>query len=167
MKFVFNETIKTSETRLNNIISVNLVKSKKKKMKNLFLSICAAAVLASCGTMSSPSASKVGKSQPSLANTKWTLADNVKGKVPTLNIEGEKINGNAGCNNYFGTAKVDIATGSFSAGQMGSTRMACDNMSVEQNFMDMVGKANKYVVSGNTLELYKDNLLLLKFNKAE
>ncbi|MGG5208048.1 META domain-containing protein [Chryseobacterium sp. MIQD13] len=136
-------------------------------MKNLFLSICAAAVLASCGTTSSASASKVGKTQPSLANTKWTLADNVKGKVPTLNIEGEKINGNGGCNNYFGTAKIDPSTGDFSAGQMGSTKMMCNNMSVEQNFMDMVGKANKYVVSGTTLELYKDNLLLLKFNKAE
>lgn len=144
-----------------------MIKSKKKKMKNLFLSICTAVVLVSCGTMSSPSASKVGKSQPSLASTKWALADNVKGKVPTLNIEGEKISGNAGCNNYFGTAKVDASTGDFSAGQLGSTRMACDNMSVEQNFMDMIGKANKYVVSGNTLELYKDNLLLLKFNKAE
>lgn len=136
-------------------------------MKNLFLSICAAAVLVSCGAMSGSSASKVGKSQPSLANTKWTLADHVKGKIPTLNIEGEKLNGNAGCNNYFGTVKLDASNGTFSAGQMGSTRMMCDNMSVEKNFMDMVGKANKYVVSGNTLELYQDNLLLLKFNKSE
>jgi hypothetical protein len=40
--------------------------------------------------MSSPSASKVGKAQPALVNTKWTLADNVKGKIPTLNIEGRK-----------------------------------------------------------------------------
>ncbi|AZA85254.1 heat-shock protein HslJ [Chryseobacterium lactis] len=136
-------------------------------MKNLFLSICAAAVLASCGSMTSPSASKVGKAQPALVNTKWTLADNVKGKIPTLNIEGEKITGNAGCNNYFGTAKIDPSTGDFSAGQMGSTKMMCNNIGVEQNFMDMMGKANKYVISGNTLELYKDNLLLLKFNKAE
>jgi heat shock protein HslJ len=63
--------------------------------------------------MSSPSASKVGKAQPSLVNTKWTLADNVKGKIPTLNIEGEKITGNAGCNNYFGTATIDPSTGEF------------------------------------------------------
>ncbi|WP_292009199.1 META domain-containing protein [Chryseobacterium sp.] len=137
-------------------------------MKNLFLSMCAAAVLASCGSrMSSSSSSKLGKAQPSLANTKWTLADNVKGKVPTLNIDGEKVSGNAGCNNYFGTLTMDASTGNFSAGQMGSTRMMCDNMSVEQNFMDMMQKANKYVVVGSTLELYKDNLLLLKFNKAQ
>lgn len=136
-------------------------------MKNLFLSICAAAVLTSCGSMTSASASKVGKSQPSLANTKWTLADNVKGKVPTLNVEGERVNGNAGCNSYFGTARLDASNGSFSASQIGSTKMMCDNISVEKNFLDMMAKANKYVVSGNTLELYQNNLLLLKFNKSE
>ncbi|MPN27835.1 hypothetical protein SDC9_175269 [bioreactor metagenome] len=43
--------------------------------------------------------------------------------------------------------------------------MACDNMSVETNFFNMLNEVNKYIVSGNTLELYKDNLLLLKFNK--
>ena len=136
-------------------------------MKKLFLSVCTIAVLASCTTASNASSSKVGKSQASISNTKWTLADNVKGKKPTLNIDGEKVNGNAGCNNYFGTLSVDAASGTFSAGQMGSTRMACDNMSVEQNFLNMMGKVNKYVVSGSTLELYQDNLLLLKFNKAE
>ncbi|CAA7390132.1 MULTISPECIES: META domain-containing protein [Chryseobacterium] len=136
-------------------------------MKNLFLSICATVVLASCGSMSSASSSKVGKSQPSLVNTKWTLDETVKGKVPTLQIESEKINGNAGCNNYFGTVKMDMSTGSFLAGQMGSTKMMCNNMNVEQNFLDMISKTNKYVISGNKLELYKDNLLLLKFNKAE
>lgn len=136
-------------------------------MKNLFLSICTVAFLASCGTMANSSASKVGKSQPSISATKWVLADNVKGKTPTLNIEGSKVNGNAGCNSYFGTLSTDTSSGSFSASQLGSTRMACDNMSVEQNFMSMMGKVNKYVVSGNTLELYQDNLLLLKFNKSE
>jgi heat shock protein HslJ len=136
-------------------------------MKNLFLSICTVAFLASCGTMANSSSSKVGKSQPSISATKWVLADNVKGKTPTLNIDGAKVNGNAGCNSYFGTLATDAASGAFAASQLGSTKMACDNMSVEQNFMSMMQKANKYVVNGTTLELYQDNLLLLKFNKAE
>lgn len=139
----------------------------KSKMKNIFLSICTFAILASCGTMSSSSASKVGKTQPSISNTKWVLADNVKGKTPTLNIEGTKISGNAGCNNYFGGVATDATSGTFSTSQMGSTKMFCDNMSVEDNFLQMMHKANKYVVSGSTLELYQDNLLLLKFNKSE
>lgn len=125
------------------------------------------ALVASCGTMKNSSTSKVGKAQPSIANTKWTLADNVKGQVPTLNIEGSKLNGNAGCNRYFGSVVMETASGTFTPSQMGSTKMACENMSVEKNFMDMIQKANKYVVSGTTLELYQDNLLLLKFNKTE
>ncbi|WP_439478963.1 META domain-containing protein [Chryseobacterium aquaticum] len=136
-------------------------------MKRVFLSLCTVVVLASCGTMASSSSSKVGKSQPSISATKWVLADNVKGKTPTLNIDGAKVTGNAGCNNYFGTLSTDAASGSFMASQLGSTKMACENMSVEQNFMSMMQKANKYVVSGTTLELYQDNLLLLKFNKSE
>jgi heat shock protein HslJ len=136
-------------------------------MKNLFLSICTVAVLVSCGAMKNASSSNVGKAQPSIANTKWVLADNVKGQVPTLNVEGSKINGNSGCNKFFGGVTMETASGKFEASQMGSTKMACANMSVEQNFLDMLQKANKYVVSGNTLELYQDNLLLLKFNKSE
>ena len=38
-------------------------------------------------------------------------------------------------------------------------------MSVEQNFLKMLSEANRYVINGSVLELYKDNLLLLKFNK--
>ncbi|MFC7348237.1 META domain-containing protein [Chryseobacterium zhengzhouense] len=136
-------------------------------MKNIVLGIFAMALVASCGTMKNTSASKVGKAQPSIANTKWTLADNVKGQVPTLNIEGSKLNGNAGCNRYFGSVVMETASGQFSPSGLGSTKMACENMSVEKNFMDMLQKANKYVVSGTTLELYQDNLLLLKFNKSE
>ncbi|UOE37177.1 META domain-containing protein [Chryseobacterium oryzae] len=136
-------------------------------MKNIFLSICTFALLASCGTTKNASAAKVGKEQPSIVNTKWALADNVKGQIPTLQIEGSKINGNSGCNRFFGGVVMDTTSGKFETSGVGSTRMACNNMSVEKNFLDMLQKANKYVVSGDTLELYQDNLLLLKFNKSE
>ncbi|WP_312090686.1 META domain-containing protein [Chryseobacterium sp.] len=136
-------------------------------MKNIFLSICTFALLASCGTTKNASAAKIGKEQPSIVNTKWALADNVKGQIPTLQIEGSKINGNSGCNRFFGGVVMDTASGKFETSGVGSTRMACNNMSVEKNFLDMLQKANKYVVSGDTLELYQDNLLLLKFNKSE
>jgi hypothetical protein len=43
--------------------------------------------------------------------------------------------------------------------------MACQNMEVEDNYFRMLNEATKYVVNGNTLELYKGNLLLLKFIK--
>lgn len=133
-------------------------------MKNLMMGLMASVVLFSCTATSSTS--KAGKSQPSIATSKWVLADVVKGKTPTLNIEGGRVTGNAGCNNYFGDVILDTSKGGFTAEKVGATRMFCDNMSVEDNFMKVLNETNRYVVSGNTLELYKDGLLLVKFNKA-
>ncbi len=134
-------------------------------MKNFFLSIFAIIFLASCSSVAT--SKKLGSSQPSIADTNWILNDNVKGNTPTLKIESGKISGNAGCNNYFGELLLDTSGGNFSASKVGSTRKMCDNMNVENNFLQMLSQANKYVVNGTTLELYKDNLLLLKFNKSE
>ena len=89
----------------------------------------------------------------------------MKGKTPTLNIETDKITGNGGCNSYFGEVLLDATAGNFSAKNIASTKMACADMSAESNFFSMLNEANKYVVNGNTLELYKGNLLLLKFSK--
>jgi len=133
-------------------------------VRNISLAVAFSATVASCTTMSS-SRSKVGSSQANITNTKWTLADDVKGKKPTLNIESGRITGNGGCNSYFGDLMLDPTVGNFSTKNIGSTKMACENMSVESNFFSMLGETTKYVVNGNTLELYKDNLLLLKFTK--
>lgn len=138
--------------------------SKKNIFRNIFLAIFVLATVVSCTTMAT-SKSKVGTPQPNIENTKWTLADQVKGKKPTLMIEATKITGNGGCNSYFGELILDRTVGNFSVKNIGSTRMACENMSEETNFLSMLGATTKYVVNGNTLELYKDNLLLLKFNK--
>ena len=131
-------------------------------MKNAFLAVFAAAAIVSCYTMST---SKVGTSQVNIANTKWTLAEQVKGKTPTLNVESNKITGNGGCNSYFGELSLDPTAGNFVVKNVGATKMACQNMEVEDNYFRMLNEATKYVVNGNTLELYKGNLLLLKFIK--
>ena len=133
-------------------------------MKNIVMAVAASVMLVSCGSITNIVKTS---NQPSLENTKWQLAENVKGKVPTLVFESGKISGNAGCNNYFGELTVDSSTGSFSAKNIGSTRMMCDNMATENNYLSMLPKATKYRVSGNSLELYQNNLLLLKFNKAQ
>lgn len=130
--------------------------------------VCFVALLAvfavSCSTIATIK-SKVGGSQANITGTKWTLADPVKGKTPTLTIEAGKVTGNGGCNNYFGDLTLDATVGNFSVSNVGSTRMACPNMSEESNFFSMLSNATKYVVTGNTLELYKGNLLLMKFTK--
>ncbi|MDR2206464.1 MAG: META domain-containing protein [Flavobacteriaceae bacterium] len=130
-------------------------------MKKLLL-IFVLAILASCSSVPKNKT----KTQPSLLNTNWTLAETLRGKkIPTLSIENGRISGNAGCNNYFGEVLLDPTTGNFSVSKVGSTKMACDNMSIEDNFLKLLSQVNKYAVNGNALELYKDDLLLMKFNK--
>ena len=131
-------------------------------MKNIFLSIFVAATLVACTSMSS---SKVGSSQVNIANTKWSLAENVKGNKPTLVLEAGKLTGNAGCNNYFGELSLDATAGNFKTNNVGSTRKICENMEVESQFFNMLKEVDKYVVNAGVLELYKGNLLLMKFNK--
>ena len=48
---------------------------------------------------------------------------------------------------------------------LGATRMLCDNISVEEDYLNLLEKVNKYVISETSLELYKDNVLLLKFKR--
>ena len=138
--------------------------SQKNIFRNISLAIFTAATIVSCSTVAT-SKSKVGTPQPNIDNTQWTLADNVKGKKATLVIESAKITGNGGCNNYFADVMIDRTVGNFSTQNIGATKMACPNMSEETNYFSMLGAATKYVVNGTTLELYKENLLLLKFNK--
>ncbi len=130
-------------------------------MKNIILALFAVITLVSCG-------SKAGFSskQEVVTNTKWILADNVSGsKVPTLNIETKRISGNGGCNNYFAEAMVNASNGTFVIGNVGATKMACNDLKTEQNFFNLLEQANKYAVKDGFLELYKDNLLLLRFKK--
>lgn len=138
-------------------------------MKKIVLGLLGAAIMASCGAVGNTSnISKVGTVQASLVNTQWVLNDSsVVGKKPTLIVESDnKVSGNAGCNNYFGNLSLDATAGNFDAKQIGSTRMSCNNLATEFSYLKMLNEVNKYVVSGNTLELYRDNLLLLKFTKA-
>ncbi len=131
-------------------------------MKNLATALFATCVLVSCSTVKS---SKVGSAQPNISNTSWELADAVKGTKPTIKIDNGKISGNAGCNKYFGELSLDTTAGNFMVSNAGATKMMCANMDVEDNFLKMLNQADKYVVSGNTLELYKGKLLLMKLNK--
>ncbi len=135
------------------------------KMKKLFFTSILALAIVSCTTRVG-NASKLGKSQAPITGTQWVLADDVANK-PTLVIEQNRISGNAGCNNYFSDAMIDTAAGNFSAKNVGSTRKMCNNMTTETAFMEVLPQVNKYVVTETTLELYKDNLLLLKFNKQQ
>ena len=132
-------------------------------MKKFFVLFMIALAIVSC-TSRLGNSSKLGKTQASITGTQWVLADDITNR-PTLVIEQNRISGNAGCNNYFSEATIDTSAGNFSAKNIGSTRKMCNNMITETAYLEVLPKVNKYVVTESTLELYKDNLLLLKFNK--
>ncbi|MGC4130091.1 MAG: META domain-containing protein [Bergeyella sp.] len=132
--------------------------------KKFIFIISTAVLMASCSSMAT-SGTAAGKAQPSIAESSWTLTEQVKGNTPTLKVEAGRLTGNAGCNTYFGNLTLNTSTGDFKAGELASTKKMCENMSIEKNFLKMLSEANRYAVNGNTLELYKDNLLLMKFNK--
>ncbi len=71
----------------------------------------------------------------------------------TLNEKENGITGFAGCNNFFGTYKLEEGNRiSFSA--LGATRMACpDRAFNESAFLEMFGLVDNYRITGDKLEL--------------
>ena len=131
-------------------------------MKKIISLLVIALIVISCGVISG------GKKQASLVNTKWTLLDkSITTKIPTLSVEANRITGSGGCNKYFSDLVLNAENGNFVVGNVGSTKMACDDMMTEQNYFNLLQQVNKYQVKEGYLELYKDNLLLLKFKKSE
>lgn len=131
-------------------------------MKYVFLVIILV-VLGACSSVSSV----ISGDKMNLEKTEWVLEDNNLNPVNeiTLGIEEGRIFGNASCNNYFGGVEIDANTGHFSVGNLGLTRKACHKMSAEHYFMSVLDKVNKYKINQGSLELYQDNVLLLKFKK--
>lgn len=129
-------------------------------------------ILASCSTTTNlGNISKLGGKQTSLSNTKWEVVDAMKTNAkPYISFDPETgLSGNAGCNKIFSqNITIQSQGGDFSVKDISSTRMACPSMdmNIERNFIKILESADKYVVVKNTLELYKGNILLMKFQKV-
>lgn len=76
-------------------------------------------------------------------------------KTPVITIEeAGRISGNASCNNFFGSFETD---GSFRLkfSKMGSTMMACNDMSLEREFLQKLEVVDNFTLRGDTLSLNK------------
>lgn len=106
-----------------------------------------------------------------LLNKKWTLTgwgnnnDALPGtmKEVFIQFETDRVNGQSGCNNYFGG--YTVKGNSITFGKLGSTMMACneESMATERKFHDALEKANKFKVENNVLKLYQDKELIAQF----
>ncbi len=70
---------------------------------------------------------------------------------PTLVVEGAKVSGMGGCNRYSGPVTVDGNSVRF--GPLVSTRMACEQLAVEQSFFDALEGVRTFAAEGERLKL--------------
>lgn len=73
--------------------------------------------------------------------------------APTLQLDGKRASGNAGCNRYGGAYLA--REGYLRFGAMTSTLMACDPalLSQESRYLKLLGQVRGFTLSGNTLTL--------------
>ncbi|MFV0536744.1 MAG: META domain-containing protein [Dysgonomonas sp.] len=105
---------------------------------------------------------------------KWNLTSIAGGdlatlftnKIPTMEITADgNVNGNAGCNNYRSTYKLDSNTITF--GPVMSTKMACPGLQGEQLFTSLLTTPLQAALDGNKLTLSKEGNVVLELTKAE
>ena len=56
---------------------------------------------------------------------------------------------------------LDAESGNFVVGNVGSTKMACEEMKTEQNYFNLLQQVNKYQVKDGYLELYINGVSVL------
>lgn len=76
----------------------------------------------------------------------------------TLEIAGDRVSGRAACNRYFGS----YAEGRF--GQMGSTRMACDEglMQIESRFLGLLAEVDGVDIDKGEFRLLRGDEIVIR-----
>lgn len=103
--------------------------------------------------------------ESTIAGKKWKLTElngtavlNTSGSDKDFFIqlqqEKSRLNGYAGCNNFFGTFELKEGN-RITFSKMGSTMMACPNMTTEQELMKVLETVDNYTTDGKTLQLSK------------
>ncbi len=71
-----------------------------------------------------------------------------------------RVGGNAGCNRYFGVARV--SDGAIEFGALGVTRMACPppQMELEARYLKALAAVSRWAVDAPTLTLFGDGVAL-------
>jgi heat shock protein HslJ len=117
--------------------------------------------------------SKSHVEQPAIAGeppVEWRLTTMQGSAVtapPQVTLQLSKdstMSGKSFVNNYFGNAAISPGS-AISLGQVGSTMMAASQelMNFEQTYFQLLGKVNRYKVSGDTLTLLHDDEKVLEF----
>jgi heat shock protein HslJ len=143
-----------------------------KRLKLLTIAVCALS-LSACSIFKK---SADGSQETSvITDRKWKLvelygkpvADKVNGKEPFLQLHttDNRYSASGGCNGIGGNFSLEGTTRiKFSAGM--STKMACDNMEIENELTKVLMTADNYSLSGDSLSLNKARMAPLARFKA-
>ena len=73
----------------------------------------------------------------------------------TLRLEGQRVSGHGGCNNYFGGIEEGKEPGEIEVGMLAGTRMACEPqiMDLESAYMQALQQANRFSFLAGRLAL--------------
>jgi heat shock protein HslJ len=113
-----------------------------------------------------------------LQDTKWILVElmGVPVNAATLPkqafliLQSSEIRaiGTAGCNNFNGEYDVDESKMSIRFSKMTTTLMACENMEVEAQFLEIIETVDNYSLNGKALTLNRAKMApLMRFVAAE
>lgn len=131
-------------------------------MRHLLTLCMTTALLAACSSDGTYSAAPPAEASFQLAGKEWVLVE-LNGRAvaesersPTLNLTTDnKINGNGGCNRFFGSYEI-LPEKRIRFSGVGSTRMACaDGMQTEAAYLAVFSDADSYSLTGSTLSLDK------------
>lgn len=76
-----------------------------------------------------------------------------------LLMSGEKrISANGGCNNLFGSYTLNEENFRLTVSQLASTKMACENMKIEDELGDVLSRMDSYHLANDTLQLFKGRM---------
>ena len=115
------------------------------------------------------------KGKYALAETKWKLVE-LNGKVVTntsnkeyyINLDSKtgKFAAFAGCNKIFGSFVMKAAT-KLAFSNIGSTKMACPEMTTETNFNKALTKVDNYMIEGAMLHFHNGKKAVAKFEASK
>lgn len=129
-------------------------------MKKVFVSLCMASALiglSSCGsTKNAATLSSIGGEWNIIEVNGTSVVPAPGQEFPFIGFDTKngKVYGNSGCNRMMGSFDVNAKPGTISLGAMGSTRMACPDMTVENNVLSALAQVKKYKKLG------KENMAL-------
>lgn len=111
-----------------------------------------------------------------LEGPKWVLfelmgapyerLDTEKQPFVVFNADEKRVNGNSGCNTFFGGYEL-LEVNRIRMDRLASTMMACPNMETETKLLDVLQKADNYTVADGILSLNKARMAPLARFRAE